>query len=92
MCPGAVEGTCGVQACRLCPGAGLGPPASGVATCFWHEQGWEGQAGVLCSVTRLRVHGDLVGLRAGHLAVLGKCRLGKKVAEGELWKSWPEVH
>lgn len=31
-------------------------------------------------------------LRAGHLAVLGKCQLGRKVAEGELWKSWPEVH
>lgn len=62
-------------------GMGLGPPASGVATCFWHEQGWEGQAGILCSETRLRVHGDLVGLRAGHLAVLGKCRLGRKVAE-----------
>lgn len=41
-------------------GMGLGPPASGVATCFWHEQGWEGQAGILCSETRLRVHGDLV--------------------------------
>lgn len=76
-------------------GMGLGPPASrstGVATCFCHGQGWEGQAGTLCSVTRLRVHGDLVGLRAGHLTVFGKCWLGRKVAEGELWKSWPEVH
>ena len=41
-------------------GMGLGPPASrstGVATCFWHGQGWEGQAGTLCSVICLRVHG-----------------------------------